>query len=173
VASAGQPSDKCVSHSIRCWEAARFSTLVSDILHLPREAGQPCHSNIKHMWNRPGQNRPTHTHRAREGSQNHTGLSQYEPRWQDSIYQDSYSINCCHIHTKLKQMYPSNSLNSPKLYGTHTKTLLKASVLQEPARGFISLEVEIQKENQHRYCLYYSPISPPSSRFALAVFLLL
>ncbi len=62
VASAGQPSSECVSHSIRCWEAVRLSALVPDILHLPWEAGQPCHSNVKHMWNRPGQTRPTHTH---------------------------------------------------------------------------------------------------------------
>lgn len=80
VASAGQPCSECVSHSIRCWEAVRFSALVYDILHLPREAGQPCHSNVKHMWNRPGQSGPTHTHIHRiqnkaGGNQNHTGLS--------------------------------------------------------------------------------------------------
>lgn len=46
----------------RCWEAVRFSALVSDILHLSREAGQPCHSNVKHMWNRAGQSRPACTH---------------------------------------------------------------------------------------------------------------
>lgn len=62
VASAGRPSSECVSHSIRCWEAVRFSALLSDILHLPWEAGQPCHSNVKHMWNRPGKSRPTHIH---------------------------------------------------------------------------------------------------------------
>lgn len=45
----------------RCWEAVRFSALVSDILHLSREAGQPCHSNVKHMWNRTGQSGPEQT----------------------------------------------------------------------------------------------------------------
>lgn len=63
----------------RCWEAVRFSALVSDILHLPREAGQPCHSNVKHMWNRPGQSRPTHTqtHRTEDGE----GRRRPEPHW--------------------------------------------------------------------------------------------
>ena len=46
----------------RCWEAVCFSALVSDILHLPWEAGQPCHSNVKHMWNRPGQSTHSHKH---------------------------------------------------------------------------------------------------------------
>lgn len=53
VASAGRPSTECVSHSIRCWEAVRLSALVFDIPHLSGEAGQPCHSNVKHMWSRP------------------------------------------------------------------------------------------------------------------------
>lgn len=48
--------------SSRCWEAVRFSALVSDILHLPWEAGQPCHSNVKHMWNRPRQCTHSHKH---------------------------------------------------------------------------------------------------------------
>lgn len=54
--------------------------LVSDILHLPREAGQPCRSNVKHMWNRPGHeqtNTHTHTNTQHGGGQNRTGLSSH------------------------------------------------------------------------------------------------
>lgn len=109
VASAGQPSSECVSHSIRGWEAARFSALVSDILHLPREAGQPCHSNVKHMWNRPGAeqtNTHTHTHKTEDGtggSQNNTDLyvSEQTPgETTASLRQDNDLITRSHVYTK-------------------------------------------------------------------------
>lgn len=54
-AAASQASE-CVSHSVQmlgsCW--LLLSALLSDILHLSREAGQPCRTNVKHMWNSDG-----------------------------------------------------------------------------------------------------------------------
>lgn len=47
-----------------------------DILHLSREAGQPCRSNVKHMWNIGGQCRPAASERARA----HSGQSRRQPR---------------------------------------------------------------------------------------------
>lgn len=97
VASAGQPSSECVSHSIRCWEAARFLTLVSDILHLPREAGQPCHSNVKHMWSRPENGRPkthTHTHKRQRTEQQASRTTLVYP----SVRQDKQHRNYAPHH---------------------------------------------------------------------------
>lgn len=58
VSQASHPASVFLIPS-RCWEAVCFSTPASDILYLPWEAGQPCHSNVKHMWNRLGQSMHT------------------------------------------------------------------------------------------------------------------